>query len=126
MTRKDTREIGFLGSFRCREQPLDSALAREEDAIGQDHAEVGVVVARHTAGVLHLDPIGESAGNHQEVRIYDRRAVVRDSIDVLLPLTADTVGSDPLNEHLPPLLSVRFRNANASQVGRALDRSPVW
>src|SRR5262249_45983337 len=57
------------------EQGLDDALAGEEHTIGEEHAAIRFAGARDPAGVLHLDPIGETLGDHEEVGVHDRRAV---------------------------------------------------
>ena len=81
------------------QQRLDAALAGEEDTIGQEHAEIRIAGARLPGSVLHLDLIGETPGYQEEVGVHDRRAVVRDPIDVLLPpAAANAVGLDRSEE----------------------------
>src|SRR5207302_1405225 len=69
--------------------------------LGQELAEIRIAAARDTAGVLHLDLIGETPDDREEMRVYDRRAVVRDPVHVLLPVAANAVGLDQRDIHLP-------------------------
>ena len=53
-------------------QALNGTLARKEHTIRQEYTQIRILAARHPARVLHLDLIGETPGNQEEVCIHDR------------------------------------------------------
>src|SRR5207253_8791425 len=103
LSREESKLVAHRGSMviPLEDQRLDDALAGEKDRLGQDLAEIRIAAARDTAGVLHLDLIGETPDDREEMRVYDRRAVVRDPVHVLLPVAANAVGLDQRDIHLP-------------------------
>src|SRR5213594_790657 len=60
-----------------------NALAWCEDTVREKRATIGITGARPAAGVRHLDLDGQAAGDHEQMRVYRRCAVVGDSVDPL-------------------------------------------
>src|SRR5437660_422984 len=56
-------------------------LAWCEDTVRQKHATIGITGARRATGVRHLDLEGQAAGDHEQMCIHWRRAVVGDPVD---------------------------------------------
>src|SRR6267378_2963113 len=103
LSREESERVGHPRSvvLPVEDQRLDDALAGQEDTVEQEVAEIGIAATGEAAGVLHLDLIGETPDDREEVRVHDRRAVVRDPVHVLLPVTANAVGLDQRDLHLP-------------------------
>ena len=49
--------------------------------VRQKHTTIGIAGARPAAGVRHLDLEGQAAGDHEQMRVHRRRAVVGDPVD---------------------------------------------
>lgn len=72
LTREELERVADRRRVRMpleRQRP-DDALTRQEDAIGQEHAEIRIAVFRPAAGIFHLDLKRETSGNHEEVRVH--------------------------------------------------------
>src|SRR2546428_3253634 len=103
LSREESELVAHRGSMvlPLEDQRLDDALAGEEDPLGQELAEIRIAAARDPAGVLHLDLIGETPDDREEMRVHDRRAVVRDPVQILLPVAANAVRLDQRDIYLP-------------------------
>src|SRR5207302_4627817 len=68
LSREESELVAHRGSMvlPLEDQRLDDALAGEEDPLGQELAEIRIAAARDTAGVLHLDLIGETQDDREE------------------------------------------------------------
>ncbi len=63
-------------------QPHDGALAWHQYAVGQEDSAIRIARARRSAGFAQPYVFRQPFGNHQQMRVYDSRAVVCDFINI--------------------------------------------